>query len=229
MATNIAVAPKRTTLLHALDPATALGEILFGLIMTLTFTLSAGIMIEEEGREGARQLLIAIIGCNIAWGIIDGALYLVGELFNRGRLRRLGRSIRDASDEQDATRIVARELDEIVGEVTSPTDRVGLYERIARHVRSRPATENRVTKDDVLGAVASFWLVFLASIPAAVPFILLDDARLALRISNAILLALMFFAGYWWGRLTLSKPWIVGTAFLVVGLALVIAAIALGG
>jgi len=228
MATNVAISQKRP-LLHALDPSTALGEILFGLIMTLTFTLGAGIMIEEEGREGARQLLIAIIGCNIAWGIIDGALYLVGELFNRGRLRRLGRSIRDARDEQDATRLVAHELDEIVGEITTPTDRVGLYERIAKHVRSKPATKNQVTKDDIRGALASFVLVFLASVPAAIPFIVLDDARLALRISNAILLALMFFAGFWWGRLTLSKPWIVGTTFLVIGVLLVVAAIALGG
>ena len=55
-----------------LDPATSLAEIMFGLIMTLTFTLGAGIIIEDEGREGARQLLIAVIGCNIAWGIIDG-------------------------------------------------------------------------------------------------------------------------------------------------------------
>jgi hypothetical protein len=54
------------------DPATSLGEILFGLIMTLTFTLGAGIIIEDEGREGARELLIAVIGCNIAWGVIDG-------------------------------------------------------------------------------------------------------------------------------------------------------------
>ena len=116
-----------------------------------------------------------------------------------------------------------------VREVTTPSDRVGLYERIARHVRSKPVTENRVTKDDVLGAVASFWLVCLASVPAAIPFILLDNARFALRISNAIPLALMFLAGYWWGRLTLSRPWIVGTAFLVIGVLLVCAAIALGG
>ena len=75
-----------------LDPATSLGEVMFGLIMTLTFTLAAGVIIEEEGREGARQLLIATIGCNIAWGIIDGALYLMGELFGRGRLRKSGES-----------------------------------------------------------------------------------------------------------------------------------------
>ncbi len=49
-----------------LDPGTSPGEVLFGLIMTLTFTLGAGLMIQEEGREGAHLLLIALIGCNIA-------------------------------------------------------------------------------------------------------------------------------------------------------------------
>lgn len=231
MVTNTLEAPKKPALfsLRALDPATALGEILFGLIMTLTFTLGAGIMIEEEGREGARQLLIAIIGCNIAWGVIDGALYLVGEIFNRGRLRRLGQSIRHASTEQDATQLVAHELDDILADVTNDTDRAGLYQRIAKHLRANPGIANRVTRADVMGAFASFWLVFLASIPAAIPFIVMDDARLALRISNAILLTLMFLSGYWWARYTLSRAWLVGLFFLVIGLALVVAAIALGG
>ena len=62
-----------------------MGEILFGLIMTLTFTLAAGIVIQEEGRAGAREMLIGILGCNLAWGIIDGVLYVLGQVFERGR------------------------------------------------------------------------------------------------------------------------------------------------
>ena len=40
-----------------LDPASRLGEILFGLIMVLTVTLSAGLAV-DEGRAGVRQLLL---------------------------------------------------------------------------------------------------------------------------------------------------------------------------
>ena len=43
------------------------------------------------------------------------------------------------------------------------------------------------------------------------------------------LLALLFLAGYLWARYTLSKTWLVGTAFLGCGIALELAAIALGG
>ncbi|HEY7379152.1 MAG TPA: VIT1/CCC1 transporter family protein [Steroidobacteraceae bacterium] len=220
----------RSSLLHRyLDPATSLGEILFGLIMTLTFTLGAGIIIQDEGREGARELLIAIIGCNIAWGIIDGALYVVGELFGRGRLRRLGESIRRAPSAADAQSLVGGELDELLEPVVGESDREALYKRIADNVRSRPPAPNPITKADLMGGFWSFWLVFLASVPAAIPFVVLDDARLALRISNAILLAFLFISGYLWARYTMSKPWLVGLFFLIGGIALVAAAIALGG
>ena len=177
-----------------LDPATSLAEILFGLIMTLTFTLGAGIIIQDEGREGARELLIAIIGCNIAWGIIDAALYIVGELFGRGRLRRLGQSIRAAPNSVDAESLVAGELDELLGDFTSESDRRVLYKRVADNVRSKPLVPNPVTKSDLMGAFWSFWLVFLASLPAAIPFVIFDNARFALRVSNAILLALLFIS-----------------------------------
>ena len=80
-----------------------------------------------------------------------------------------------------------------------------------------------------MGAFTSFWLVVISSIPAAIPFLLLDDARLALHASNGILLALLFMIGYRWARYTTGGPWLVGFAFLLGGVALVAAAIALGG
>jgi len=219
----------RPSLLHRwLDPASSLGEIMFGLIMTLTFTLGAGLMIEDEGRAGARELLIAVIGCNIAWGIIDAAQYVIGQLFDRGRLRRLGSSIRALSPE-NAVKLIGGELDELLGEVTSDAERAALYQTIANNVRSRPPTANYVSKEDLMGGFTSFWLVVISSIPAAIPFMFLDDARLALRISNGILLALLFVVGFSWARHTLSNPWVVGLGFLVGGGALVGAAIALGG
>lgn len=212
-----------------LDPATSMGEVLFGLIMTLTFTLGAGLIIEEEGREGARQLLIATIGCNIAWGIIDGALYLAGQLFDRGRLRKLTVIVREASDDTKANAVVAGELDELLESVTTDTERNHLYDRIVKNIRSSPVRTNPITKADLLGALASFWLVFAASLPAAIPFMLMENAHTALRVSNGILLALLFLTGYRWARYTLGRPWLVGFCFLVGGVAMVWTAIALGG
>ncbi len=47
-------------------------------------------------------------------------------------------------------------------------------------------------REDLLGGLAAGWLVFACSFPAVLPFVFLDDPRLALRVSNAILLALLF-------------------------------------
>jgi hypothetical protein len=211
------------------DPSTSLGELLFGLIMTLTFTLGAGIIIEDEGREGAKQLLIAFIGCNIAWGIIDGALYLVGELFGRGRLRRIGRMIRQSPTRTRAEALVADELDDVLGHITTDAERADLYRRIVDNVHAKPPTANKVTGADLMGALVSGVLVVLVSIPGAIPFLVMDDAWLALRVSNGILLALLFITGFYWARYTLGSPWIAGFSFLAGGVALVVIAIALGG
>ena len=139
--------------------------------------------------------MIATIGCNIAWGIIDGALFLVGQLFDRGRLRVLGQAVRQAPIVQAATAFVAGELDELLGPVTTGAERGTLYGRIAENMRSKSAAVNRIGKADFLGALASFWLVFLTSVPAAIPFLLIDEPQLALRVSNAVLLTLLFLTG----------------------------------
>ena len=44
-----------------LDPAERLGEVLFGLIMVLTFTLGAGLIV-EEGAEATTRMLWGILG-----------------------------------------------------------------------------------------------------------------------------------------------------------------------
>jgi VIT family protein len=211
------------------DPGTRMGEILFGLIMTLTFTLGAGLMLQEEGREGARQLLVATVGCNLAWGLIDGVFYVLGQIFERGRLRRVGLTVHAATSDAQAHELIAGELDEMLAPVTDDAQRRALYGSIIQRLKSEPPAPTRIRSADIKGALASGWLVFACSFPAALPFIVIDDPRLALRVSNAILLALLFVVGYRGAKLTTANPWITGTVFLAVGLVLVGSAIALGG
>lgn len=212
-----------------LDPASAMGEVLFGLVMTLTFTLGAGLMLEEQGRSGARELLVATLGCNVACGVIDGALYVIGQVFDRGRMRRVSLAVR-AGPAADASALVAAELDGMLEPVTAPEERAALYAKIVEAVRARPpAAPTRILRADVLGALACFWLVFFATLPAALPFLFVDDPRLALRISNALLLGLLYYAGYRWARYTMARPAVVGLVFLGGGMVLVAMAIALGG
>lgn len=212
-----------------LDPATRMGEVLFGLIMTLTFTLAAGLVIQEEGREGAREMLIAILGCNLAWGLIDGVFYVLGEVFERGRLRRIGTRVRQAESEAAALALVAAEFDGTLAPVSDERQRRDLYASVVRRLRESPVAPNAVRREDLVGGLASGWLVFACSFPAVIPFLFLDDPHVALRVSNAILIGLLFLVGHRAARHTLAHPWLTGAVFALAGILLVAIAIALGG
>jgi len=211
-----------------LDPGERLGELLFGLIMVLTFTLGAGIQLGDD-RDATRELLIAALGCNAAWGIIDAALYLMGRLSERGRLHRLIRSIQAAPSSEHALALVDRELDDRIPKIVRPEIRASLDREVLERVRTMKPQPNRVTAPDLWAALAVFWLVFLTALPAVLPFLVLRDTQIALRTSNAVLIGLLFFVGWRWATYTGASPWRTGLFMVVLSVALVVVAIALGG
>jgi VIT1/CCC1 family predicted Fe2+/Mn2+ transporter len=62
-----------------------------------------------------------------------------------------------------------------------------------------------------------------------IPFIFMTDAVNALRVSNLIAVAMLFAAGYAFGRITGGRPWVVGISMVLLGAVLVALTIALGG
>ena len=62
-----------------LDPANRFIEVVCGLIMVLTFTL-VGSQLVSDDPSGAQKLLIAALGCNVAWGLIDGVMFVMNGL-----------------------------------------------------------------------------------------------------------------------------------------------------
>jgi hypothetical protein len=210
-----------------LDPSEILGEILFGLIMVLTFTLGAGIVI-QEGDGATKEMLIAVLGCNIAWGIIDAGMYLMTCVFERSRNRRLWRAVKASTSEAQALAIVDAWLQPQLGGVTSESTLKDVSVDVLGHLRRREPDAASITREDRYGAIASFWLVFLSTIPAVLPFLIFDSRHLALRVSNGLLLSMLFLVGYQWSRHTNGRPWLVGLGMLACGCALVAVAMAFG-
>jgi hypothetical protein len=211
-----------------LSPADRLAEALCGLIMVLTFTLVAAPHM-GEGREGVRNLLLATVGCNIAWGIIDGVLYVLGCISNRARRASLARGVRQAPDEASARAIVRGALEPGLEWMTSEADRETLYRAVVRAVSETEPQKPRATPDDWLGGVAILVVEVACTVPATLPFLLLGDRMLSLRVSNAVLLLLLFVTGYAWGKGIGVRPIKTGLVTLLLGAALVAVAIALGG
>ena len=219
---------RRRFVVRYLDPASRLGEILFGLIMVLTVTLTAGLTV-AEGREGVRQLLVAAIGCNIAWGIIDAVMYVMDCVMARSGKVRLVKAVRSAPDDASALELVREEVEPELQELLEPGDAEAMSRAVLLHLRRARFDRTSVTKDDFYGALACFWLVFLSCLPAALPFLFFSQPHVALRISNFLLLAMLFSVGQKWAQYAGTNRLVTGSAMVALGLVLVGIAIPLGG
>ncbi len=111
-----------------LDPIDRVSEVLFGLIMVLTFTGS--LSVAEAGREDVRTMLIGALGCNIAWGVIDAMLYLMGCLAEKGRGLITLHAVRRATDPAAAQRRIADALPPMVASILEPAELETMRQRL---------------------------------------------------------------------------------------------------
>ena len=220
---------RRLAIHRYLDPGETLGEVLGGFIMALTFTLGARLL-TADGQLESHELVVAIIGCNIAWGVIDATLFVLNNLFYRSRHARFFRGLKDIRSETEALAAVQEEFgleDEPLA--VQPEDRDRLYRSfLALSAHATPVRKGLRRQDFVSGFII-FALVSATALPGVIPLLLLGDANFALHVSNWVLILLLFLVGYWWGRYTDAPPWRVGLTAMLLGVFMVFVAVALGG
>jgi hypothetical protein len=215
--------------LVSLKPSESLSEIIAGLIIVLSFTLAASVL-SGGGENGARAALVGAIGANVAWGIIDAVLYLLNSTFDRNRLARLVRAIHFAPNEAAALAAIKDELDPYLASVTRVEDREQLYQNVySSLVRGQLRRQRGLLRDELMGAIAVFCIALVASLPAVLPLALVDHPWIALRLSNLLVVGLLFTVGYHWAKYVDANRWLAGFALVALGLALVAVAVLLGG
>ena len=209
---------------RALDPIDRVSEVLFGLIMVLTFTGS--LSVAEAGRDDTRTMLIGALRCNLAWGIIDAVLYLMGGLAGKGRIVLGLRAARQTRDREEAQRTIAGLLPEPIAAVVQPGELASIEERL----RQMPAPAIPwLDRDDWRGSLAVFLLVFLSTLPVAIPFLVFGNAWTAMRVSNLVAIVMLFATGFTFGQLTGRGRWQWGISMVVIGAVLAGLTIRLGG
>ncbi|SCY27987.1 VIT family protein [Pseudomonas flexibilis] len=212
---------------RVLDPVSRMSEILFGLLMVLTFT--GTFSVANAGESSVRELLIASLGCNLAWGLIDGCMLLLNRLAERGHTWRLLRQLKTLPlGSPQAFALLADAMPVLVGRVMRTEDVQTLHQRVLE----QPVAHTSLKPDwsDLLAALAVFLLVVLSTLPVVLPFVLLEAPLYALRASNAIALLMLFLIGLGYGRFAGARsPGITALMFTLLGVALVFATIALGG
>ena len=213
--------PKITILLNPLDRA---AEILFGLIMALTFTCS--INIGTRGPAEIAQLLIGAIGCNLAWGIVDAAMYLIGVLAKKSRSKTIFNAVQNPSQTEKARSYISEELPSVL---VSAIGTEGL-EKIRNKLAEMPSSiDVRLNRHDIREAIAIFFLIFISTFPVVIPFVFIDDTQPALRVSNLVAIVMMFFCGWQVAKYVGYNKWKLSIAIVLIGVLLVAVTIALGG
>jgi hypothetical protein len=208
-----------------LDPVERVSEVVFGLLMALAITGS--LSMASAGREEVRTMLFAALGCNVAWGLVDGIMYLVQTLTERTRAVSFVARVHAAPGIEAAHALIA---DELPGEFGSDTD-PAVLEALRQRLLALPEASMvaRLRRDDYAGAFGVFLLVVLSTFPVVIPFVFIDTLALALRVSHFVSVAMLFLGGWLLGRYSGGSPWKGGLALAAIGIALAVAIAALGG
>lgn len=208
-----------------LDPVTRLSEVVFGLIMVLTFTGS--VSIATAGRDDIRTMLWSALGCNVAWGIVDALMFLMAIMLERGNNLQVLRSLKISKSKDESFAIIKDSLPPLYSQI--------LHEKelnvLRLNLQTIPELPKRVpfSWQDLKGAVAIFILVFVSTFPATIPFIVMSDVSVAMRWSNGIGLLLLFITGFYIGKVSGYNSFLTGISVSVIGAFVVLLTIFLGG
>jgi len=183
------------------------------------------------GREEADNmaLFIGIFGCNLAWAIVDGVMFVLTELFERGRQARATRDVLAAPNEEVALKRIDEELGGPLLALTSPQERQQVLRRVLELLRGNKPEQPSVRGKDLMGGVAVALIIILATLPVVIPFLILRNPYVAVRVSNLVALTQLFLLGAWWGRMVGGSPLRIAGGLTLVGVVLVLITIVLGG
>jgi len=209
-----------------LDPASRLGEILFGLIMALGIIGAVRLGVEDLSN---RSMFIAILGCNVAWAVVDGVMFVLVAVFEQGRRYRIARKIQSGGSDEQALRLIHQELGGQLGRLSSPEALRLFYGDVLNTVRAAGPLRVSLGRADLLGGIASAFVILVATAPILVPYLVIRTPLIAVRASEGIAVALLFILGVWWGRVVGANPFTAGLILTLIGGALVAVTIFLGG
>jgi hypothetical protein len=208
-----------------LDPLERFSEILFGVIMVLTFTVS--LRVARADRLQVREMLIGALSCNLAWGMIDGIMYIMSNVSERGHANEVLRRVHQTPEPERANQIILDELPPVIASVLPPPALNAMRQRL--YELPDPPVRPRLRKDDWRGAAGIFSLVFLSTFPVVLPFIVIPRIRLASRVSDVIAITMLFIAGHAYGRYAGHSAWGWGLSMVLIGSIMVGLTIGLGG
>ena len=174
-----------------------------------------------------RTLLIAALGCNLAWGLVDAVMHLVATKTQKRRNYAMLEKLQIGKNPVEGRALLA---DEMPGPLAASIGEDGL-EQLRQKLagKSLPVSRPGITGRDFGDAIIVFFLVVLSTFPLVIPFMLTDDTARALLWSRLVAVAMLFIAGATLARYSSGNIWLNGLVMATLGALLMAAIMALGG
>ena len=219
--------PVKEFISYYLTPSERLSEALYSLILVLTVISAIEITIARDQQTSSTILFVAL-GASVAWGMVDAVVYVLTGLHKRNHHVRVVSRIKKRP-KADAIRQIDDELEDSLIGVLDKEERDRIAEQVFATMHDATPLRQGVTKDDVLGGIASFLISFIIVLPPLMPFILNLPLDYAIRLSNVIAVAMLFIVGYVSGGLGGMNRIRWALTITVLGVIIVLVTILLGG
>ena len=216
-------AAKQKKPLSDLDPIDRASEVVFGTLMAMSF--SGTLSVATAGEQDVHTMMLAALGCNLAWGLTDGVMFLVAAITEDRRKAGLLVRLHNARDNAEANRLIADELPLRLQTHANPA----VYEAIRESLMNAPEQIKVLNFRRIRDAVQVFLLVVLSTFPIVLPFMFVEETMLALRLSNLMGLLTLFVSGYFLGRFADGRPLRFAFGLSLIGAVMIGVIIALGG
>jgi hypothetical protein len=226
---------KEGFLARILDPLDRLVEGIYSVLIVLTFTLAARAIQVQSGELADAsnillQLFLAALGCAVAWGLIDGVMYVLTCVFERSKDRRLYHLVHNASSQDEGIAVLSEALDDDMGSLATSEERRQIYMSLFERLRNLPPPQGGFEKADFAGGLGVFLVALSAALPVLLPLLVFPGSvEFRIRASNLIAFVMLFAMGYRWGQYAGGKPFRTGLMLLILGIIMMVVAIPLGG
>lgn len=207
------------------SPFDRLSEGAFGVVMALTIISVIPAAADGAGRY---DLIVAALGCNLAWGMVDAMMTLVGIRVRLDHAHERLHALRGAEQEARFRDGLRDFLPDVVVDGMLPDE----VQRMRRNLLASgmgTGAAPRLGREHWLA-----WLVlgshtFAATFPIILPLLLIPDDLLALRAAQSIGLAMLFILGWRLARWAGGSPWKSSLGFTALGVLMTGICLALGG
>lgn len=209
-------------------PGLALQELLYGFVMALIFVAAAQIGIVQF--ESNRDLIVAILGMNTAWGIIDMIVFTLVDRFDQRKYIRIVSMNKERYvDEKELKEIIRDNLSGTLIDVLDYEDEKKIVRQILNAGLDTEENLKNERMDIFKGNFVCFLLTILTCIPVITPLLIIPDLHLACLWSSSVSAVFLFFIGYFMHPYTGINKWIMGFMISGIGIGITAMALLLGG